>query len=182
MRLAATVICVAALTGASLPAGAVEPVRAIPDIDIARYLGTWHEIARLPLFFERNCARDITATYTANPDGTLGVHNACVKADGGTKSADGVARRPDPSGAPAELEVRFAPSWLGFLPFVWGDYWVIALDPDYRWAMVGEPARDHLWILAREPGLDRAVFENLKARAAAMGYDLAPLIVSGTLR
>ncbi|HEX7112804.1 MAG TPA: lipocalin family protein [Mizugakiibacter sp.] len=172
----------AALFAAVAPARAAAPVRAIPDIDIARYLGTWHEIARLPLYFERNCARDITATYTANPDGTLGVHNACVKADGSTKSADGVARRPDPSGAPAELEVRFAPSWLGFLPFVWGDYWVIALDRDYRWAMVGEPSRDYLWILAREPGLDRATFEDLKARATAMGYDLAPLIVSGTVR
>lgn len=161
----------------SAPALAIAkpPLQAVPELDLARYAGTWHEIARLPMYFERKCARDITATYTPREDGTITVRNACVKADGVNMVSEGVARK---TGAdPAKLEVRFAPGWLSALPFVWADYWVIAVDPDYRWAIVGEPGREYLWILSREPTLDAKTFEDLKGRARMMGYDLAELIV-----
>lgn len=161
----------------SAPALAIAkpPLQAVPELDLARYAGTWHEIARLPMYFERKCARDITATYTAREDGTITVRNACVKADGVNMVSEGVARK---TGAdPAKLEVRFAPGWLSALPFVWADYWVIAVDTDYRWAIVGEPGREYLWILSREPALDAKTFEDLKGRARMMGYDLAELIV-----
>lgn len=161
----------------SAPALAIAkpPLQAVPELDLARYAGTWHEIARLPMYFERKCARDITATYTPREDGTITVRNACVKADGVNMVSEGVARK---TGAdPAKLEVRFAPGWLSALPFVWADYWVIAVDTDYRWAIVGEPGREYLWILSREPVLDAKTFEDLKGRARMMGYDLAELIV-----
>jgi apolipoprotein D and lipocalin family protein len=89
-----------------------------------------------------------------------------------------VARRPEPF-AQGKLEVRFAPKWLSWLPLVWADYWVVALGDDYRWAMVGQPGRKYLWILSRQPSLDRKTFDALKTRAVAMGYDLSGLIVSG---
>ena len=152
----------------SAPALAIAkpPLQAVPELDLARYAGTWHEIARLPMYFERKCARDITATYTPRKDGTITVRNACVKADGVNMVSEGVARK---TGAdPAKLEVRFAPGWLSALPFVWADY---------RWAIVGEPGREYLWILSREPALDAKTFEDLKGRARMMGYDLAELIV-----
>lgn len=79
---------------------------------------------------------------------------------------------------PAKWEVRFAPGWLSFLPGVWADHWVIAVDADYQWAIVGEPDREHLWILSRQPTLDKKTFEAFKARARALEYDLAELIVS----
>jgi apolipoprotein D and lipocalin family protein len=153
-------------------------VEAVARLDLERYAGLWHEIARLPMSFQRRCDGETTATYRLNPDRTVAVHNACRTASGETISADGVARQPQPTDEPAKLKVRFAPAWLGWLPSVWADYWVIALDADYRWAMVGEPRRKYLWILAREPQMERALFEELKTRARRMGYDLAPLIVS----
>lgn len=76
------------------------------------------------------------------------------------------------------LEVRFAPAWLSWLPMVWGDYWVIALDPDYQWAMVGAPDADYLWILSRTPRLDEGIRERLLARAAAMGYPVEEVVDS----
>jgi apolipoprotein D and lipocalin family protein len=154
------------------------PVTPVADLDLERYAGTWHEIARLPMWFQRKCASDVTAHYTPRADGTVAVHNACVTAEGKTIASDGVARRPDAYGR-AKLEVRFAPAWLSWVPLVWADYWVIALDDDYRWAMIGQPGRKYLWILSREPSLDRKTFDALKQQATAMGYDLAPLIVSG---
>jgi apolipoprotein D and lipocalin family protein len=159
---------------------ATEPVAPVSHLDLERYAGTWHEIARLPMYFQRKCTGPVTATYALRADGTVAVHNECVIADGGTISSDGVARRPEPF-SQGKLEVRFAPKWLSWLPMVWADYWVIALDDDYRWAMVGQPGRKYLWILSRTPRIDGETFSLLKERAVAMGYDLAPLLVSGDL-
>ena len=165
----------AALALAILPAAAADAPTPVRELDIARYAGTWHEVARLPNRFEARCARDVTATYAVKDNGRLSVTNACRQTDGSMQSVTGEARR---AGVlPSQLEVRFAPAWLSFLPFVWADYWVIALDPDYRWAVVGGPDRDYLWFLARDPVVDEATMATMKERARAMGYDLAPLVL-----
>ncbi|MBP6626130.1 MAG: lipocalin family protein [Arenimonas sp.] len=158
------------------PALAQPPLQAVPELDLARYAGNWHEIARLPMYFQRNCASNTTATYTPREDGKLSVRNACLKADGSRMVSEGVARLAGTG--PGKLEVRFAPDWLSALSFVWADYWVIALDADYRWAIVGEPGREYLWILSREPAMDAETLDGLKARARMLGYDLAELIVA----
>jgi apolipoprotein D and lipocalin family protein len=160
----------------AFPARAAAPLPVVPQVDLDRYAGQWHEIARYPNFFERMCARDVTANYTRNADGTIKVVNACRKEDGSTQSAEGLARVV----APAKLEVRFAPAWLGFLPFVWGDYWVIELAPDYSYAVVGEPSREYLWILARDPRMDDATYSRITKGLAAFGYDPAKLVRNPT--
>lgn len=163
----------------ALPAAAAE-VTSVETLDITRYAGQWHEIARLPMFFQRNCVADVTAQYTLRDDRLVGVRNSCRNEDGETDVVDGVARRDaDHAG---RLEVRFAPDWLSWLPLTWADYWVIALDPDYQWAIVGEPGREYLWILSRTPDMPKAQLDELKAKAVAMGYQLDTLIVSAPLR
>jgi apolipoprotein D and lipocalin family protein len=167
---AAFLLAAAAAFGAG-PARAAAPLPVVPAVDLARYAGTWHEIARYPNFFERMCARDVTANYRPNADGTIAVVNACRTEDGTMQSVEGQARVI----APAKLEVRFAPAWLGWLPLVWGDYWVIDLAPDYSYAVVGEPSREYLWILAREPRLDDATYDKIAAGLRAFGYDAGRL-------
>ncbi|CAM4244251.1 hypothetical protein CR156_12355 [Stenotrophomonas lactitubi] len=162
------------------PALAAEPVRAVSELNIDRYAGQWHEIAHLPVSFQKQCVGEITANYGLRRDGRISVTNACRKADGERVVAEGVAR--PVAGQPGQLQVRFVPDWLSWVPLVWADYWVIALDPDYQWAMVGEPGHKYLWILARLPEMDRALFDRLKAKAEAMGYDLAPLRMMAPLR
>mgnify|MGYP003575868144 CR=1 FL=1 len=173
------------LTGLALalptrPAVAATPVASVTELDLSRYAGQWYEIAHLPVSFQRQCVADITATYALRADGTISVHNACRTRDGDRAVADGVARTVE--GHPGRLEVRFAPGWLSWVPMVWADYWVIALDPDYQWVLVGDPDREYLWILSREPSMDATLFARLKARAEAMGYDLSPLVVAAPLR
>ena len=146
------------------------PLSTVPSVDLAHYAGQWYEIARYPNRFQSHCAGDVTATYARQPDGTIGVANACRRADGSRDVAQGTARVVDES-TNARLEVRFAPAWLGWLPFVWGDYWVLYLSPDYRVAIVGEPSREYLWILARTPTLADAEYEALMPRVRAAGYD-----------
>ncbi|GAA0901164.1 lipocalin family protein [Rothia nasimurium] len=152
------------------------PVTAVAHLDLERYAGTWHEIARLPMYFQRKCTGAVTATYTPRPDETVAVENRCDSSEG-PLVAQGVARRPEPFSR-GKLEVSFAPRWLRWLPMVWADYWVLALDEDYQWAMVGQPGRKYLWILSRTPTLSPEVFESLKEKALAMGYNLGTLIVA----
>jgi apolipoprotein D and lipocalin family protein len=132
----------------------------------------------LPHSFSRRCDGEVTVSYRPKADGTLVVHRDVRTTDGRRLSAYGVAAQPQRADEPAKLKLRFAPNWLGWLPWVWTDYWVIALDDGYRWAMIGEPRRRALRILAREPAMPRDVFDTLKARARRMGYDLAPLVVN----
>ena len=169
-------------TAGLLPTAAaqvVQPVTAVESLDLTRYAGHWHEIAHLPVSFQRRCAGDITAQYTLRSDGSIGVRNACRTHDGELASVEGMARQID--GHPARLQVRFAPSWLGWLPIVWADYWVLDVDPDYQWALVGEPDRRYLWILSRTPSMDAALLARLKQRAEEMGYDLSALIIAAPL-
>lgn len=168
-----------ALLIATAPLHAAQPVTSVPQLDVSRYAGQWYEIAHLPMHYQKDCINDITANYALKPNGEVTVRNTC-RTKKGTDVAEGVARAVP--GHPARLEVSFAPSWLSWVPFVWADYWVIALDPQYQWAVVGEPDRDYLWILSRSPTMERARFEDLKARAHAMGYDLSSLIVAAPLQ
>lgn len=177
MRLVSLLIA-AGLSAPAVGADTLPPTRPnepVAAVDLARYAGTWYEQAHLPMFFQRKCVGDTTARYSVNDDGTVAVVNRCRTKDGSFDEARGVARVVD--GRTSTLEVRFAPQWLSWLPMVWGDYWVIALDEsDYRWAMVGAPGRDYLWILSRSPQLDPAVRSRLIEQARAMGYPVEKLI------
>lgn len=151
------------------------PLSVVPAIDYRRYEGTWYEIARFPNRFQKKCASDVVATYTLRDDGRLTVQNRCRLADGRTEEATGVAR-PVTGRPPSVLEVRFAPAFLSFLPAVWGDYQILALGADYEYALIGEPAREYLWVLSRSATLDASRYEALVAEAKAQGFDVSRLV------
>lgn len=165
--------------GLAATARAALPNEPVERIELERYLGTWHEVARLPNRYQDDCVTGTTATYFRDEDGEIVVRNACTTAEGERMSVDGVAR--EVVSGSGHLQVRFAPRWLAWLP-VWAEYWVLDLDPDYRWAVVGGPTRKFLWVLARDPQLEPEVFEGIKARAAARGYAVERLWVADTLR
>lgn len=153
-----------------------EPLRVVPSVDLPRYAGLWYEVARLPNRFEEKCAGDVTAEYTLQDTNRLKVVNRCRKKDGKITEAVGEARPADKDGPNSRLEVRFAPSFLSFLPMVWGDYQIIELAPDYTHAVVGSPDRKYLWVLARSPRLDEATYLRLLEAARAQGFDVSRMI------
>lgn len=157
-------------------ANAAQNLEVVPSVDLARYVGKWYEIARLPNRFESKCAGEVTATYVRLADGQLNVVNECRLTDGRANQAEGKARLAGKGETNSKLEVRFAPAWLGWLPAVWGDYWIIDLAPDYSYAVVGTPDRKYFWILARSPQIDEVVYERLVERARAKGFDVSRLI------
>ncbi len=151
--------------------GDYPPLAVVDSVDVQRYLGTWYEIARLPNSFQKDCACS-TAEYSVIDESTLRVVNRCTERgpDGGTDSATGKAFIVEGSNN-AKLRVQF------FWPFR-GDYWIIELDEQYRWAVVGEPSRKYLWILARASRMDDATYSMLLERIRAKGFDTSRLIRS----
>ena len=144
---------------------------AIDSLDVQRYLGTWHEIARYPNWFQRKCVGQVTADYALDSDGSLKVLNRCRQANDEFDEAKGTALQQGGTTS-ARLKVSFAPAWLSFIPFLWGDYWVIDIDADYQLAVVSEPGRDYLWVLSKTPRVDPARYQALLERLAAKGFDI----------
>ena len=177
MRLPVAALLLLLLCSCAHVASRTPPVDTVPNVDLQRYAGTWYEQAHLPLFFQRNCVANTTARYGLRADGRIDVVNACDDARGNRIESSGVARPVD--GSNARLEVRFAPAFLSFLPLVWGDYWIVALDPDYQWSIVGTPNRRYLWILTRAPAIPQTELAALVARAEALGYDTLRLQRAG---
>lgn len=147
----------------------------VPALDLQRYAGTWHEQARLPNRFQRDCRRHVTAEYTPQADGSVQVLNRCLREDGSIDSALGSASVPDPQ-QPGLLSVTFMPKGLRWLPFTHADYRVVALDPDYRWSIVGGGDRAYLWLLTRTPDIEAGERAQLVERARALGYDTSRLV------
>jgi apolipoprotein D and lipocalin family protein len=140
----------------------------VSSVDLNRYAGTWYEIARYPTSFQKKCVGDVRATYTLRSDGKIGVLNQCLQANGKIETAKGRARIVDRT-TNAKLKVTF------FWPF-YGDYWILLLDPEYKYAVVGEPKRKYLWILSRSPEMDPAVYAGILERLKHMDYDPSKLM------
>lgn len=146
-----------------------KPLEVVPHLDLEKYLGTWYEIASIPYGPQKNCVA-VTATYSSRKDGGIEVVNRCRVGtlDGRHRSIRGKAWVVDPA-TNAKLKVSF------FWPFS-GDYWVIELDPEYRYAVVGHPSRDYLWVLSRSPRMEEAMYRKLLRKVERKGYDVNRLV------
>ncbi|MFN3303826.1 MAG: lipocalin family protein [Roseateles sp.] len=149
--------CAPALAAADTP-----PLPTVAQVDLARYAGAWYEIALLPNRFQRQCVADTQARYWLDGE-RVEVLNRCRRADGSVEDIQGHAKVVQGSGN-ARLRVTF------FWPF-YGDYWVLALDADYRHVLVGAPSRKYAWVLSRTPQLDEATLQALLDRAGELGFD-----------
>lgn len=154
-----------------------EPPATVKMVDLARYAGRWHEIARLPTRFQK-ANEAAVAEYGANADGTLSVRNVAIRPDGSRREIRGSAKVLN---APenTRLAVRFK-TWFGPLIPVpkQGNYWILHLDEEYQEALVGTPNRKYLWLLARTPTLPEPRYAALVARAAGLGFDTSRLLKS----
>ncbi|KJF44212.1 lipocalin [Draconibacterium sediminis] len=142
----------------------------VKELDLEKYLGTWYEIARYDHRFERGMV-GVTANYSLRSDGKIKVVNSGYQntLDGEYSEAIGKAKIPDPENEPAKLKVSFF--WIFY-----GDYYVLELDEDYQWAVIGSSSDKYLWILNRTPQMAPAVYNDLLKRIADRGYDTSALI------
>lgn len=159
---------------AQVHAAGVKPVE---KIDLDRYLGTWVEIASIPQFFQRKCVRDTSATYGAAENSLIKVENVCTRSDGARDRVEGRARRVEAE-HPAKLEVTFLDLFGEYRFWVSGGYWVIALDSNYQWAVVGHPSRRFGWVLARDARLSPIALAEIIGRIKSQGYDACEFVVT----
>ncbi|MED6146464.1 hypothetical protein PIB30_034576 [Stylosanthes scabra] len=147
----------------------------VKNLDIKRYMGRWYEIARFPSFFEKSDAVDTRATYTLNDNGTVNVLNENW-VDGKRNFIEGIAYKADPKSNEAKLKVKFyVPPSFPLFP-VTGDYWVLYIDQNYEYAVVGGPTKLFLWILSRKSHIDDATYKELVEKAKDEGYDVTKLL------
>jgi apolipoprotein D and lipocalin family protein len=140
----------------------------VKSIDVQRYMGTWYEIARFPHKFEKNLV-GVTATYSLNRDGSVKVVNSghFLTLGGKTQTAVGKAKF-----AGKEMNGHLK---VSFFLFFYADYFIMSLDEDYKWALIGSKSDKYLWILSRTPQMDRDIYDQLLEKARQMGYDLSQL-------
>lgn len=150
-------------------------VKAVSSVDLKRYAGKWFEIAGYPNKFQRDCVGNTTAEYALKDDNKVEVLNSCITKDGRIDKAKGEGKITD-TVSNAKLEVRFAPGFLSFLSAVRGDYWIIDLDSNYQYAAVGDPKREYLWILSRQPEMNDATYQNILRRVEVMGFNPGKLV------
>lgn len=148
--------------------GAVIDNRTVQTFDVARFMGKWYEIARYDHRFEEGMTR-VSATYTLLDDGRIEVLNSGYK-DGKYKEIKGKAKQPNPAD-PGKLKVSF---------FLWfySDYYVLILDPNYRYVVIGSSSDKYLWIMSRNPDLAEDVIRDLLDQLRERGYDTAKLVYS----
>jgi apolipoprotein D and lipocalin family protein len=153
-----------------------KPLETVRAVDLNRYAGVWYETARLPNRFQKQCTGSVKLEYVQKQNGRIGVTNQCDEANGKKTLVKGEARVQDKK-TNAKLEVRFAPKFLSFLPAVWGDYWVIALDAEnYQYALVGDESRKYLWFLSRTPQMNEETYTELLKIAVEKGFDTTKII------
>lgn len=138
----------------------------VKALDIERFMGRWYEIARYEHRFEKDMTH-VTATYTLQDDGKIEVLNEGTR-DGERKQVKGHAKQPD-ANDPGKLKVSF------FL-FFYSDYYILDLDPDYRYALIGSSTDKYLWIMSREKQLPQDVLDSLLAQLRRRGYDTDRLV------
>ncbi|AXA84262.1 hypothetical protein DCD74_05750 [Lysobacter oculi] len=151
-----------------------DEVITVEHVELPRYLGTWYEIARKPMWAEDREARDVTATYELKDNGRVRVLNSCLNDEGEVEQSEGEALPLDTTNA--KLSVSFMPKALRWVPFTQGDYWIMRLEPGYNIALVGTPNRKYLWLLARDAQLDESTVRDWLHYAAEDGFDISDII------
>ena len=141
----------------------------VNSVDLNKYIGTWYEIAKIPNSFQKKCARNTTATYILRSDGNIDVINKCIEADGSVDEATGIAKVTDKK-SNSKLEVSFVR--IFGISLFWGDYWIIGLDKDYRYAVVGTPSRKYGLILSRTPILAKNDLDEIYKILSQQGYNI----------
>ena len=179
-QLIAAIAALSAIAGATqtlAEAPAIPPLASVESLDVQRYMGKWYEISHYPNWFQKKCQGASRAEYALKDNGEVQVVNRCRLENGETNVASAVGRQ---VGGPdsARLKVSFAPAWLSFIPAVWGDYWVVDLDPEYSLVAVSEPKREYLWVLSRTPQVDAARYTALLARLEGLGFDVSKLVTT----
>lgn len=146
------------------------PLKSVEKIDLNKYMGIWYEIGRYPNKFQSESCDLVTAEYTLKNDGTVKVVNSCWQDSvGGKRLARAEGKAVVIKNEISKLKVTF------FWPFS-GNYWIIEIDENYTYAVVSEPKREYLWILSRNPIMEKNKINEINKKLNSNGFDSSKII------
>jgi len=144
------------------------PLETVDQVDLQRFMGDWYVIANIPTFVEKGAVNAVEK-YALNEDGTIAVTFTFNKEDISkprkTMNSKGFVV---PGTSNAQWQIQF------FWPLKF-PYYVIDLDPDYRFTVIGLPSRKHLWIMARDPYLSDDIYNLIIERVREQGFDISQI-------
>lgn len=143
------------------------PLQTVEKVNLNQYLGNWYEIARYEHFFEKDC-KNVVANYSMIDEDTIKVINRCTKIQTNEKK-EAVGRAYAIDDTNSKLKVSF------FRPF-YGDYWILILDKNYEYVVVGTPSREYLWILARNKFISEEIKNSILQKLPSLGFDTSKFI------
>jgi apolipoprotein D and lipocalin family protein len=165
MKILIVIVCLINAACVAIPEG----LHPVTGFEVRRYTGKWYEIARLDNWFEQGLDKITAEYYLSNDEGVSVTNSGFNVKEGKREYAYGRAYftgKPDVG----SLKVSF------FGPF-YGGYHIIELDKEnYNYALIAGSSLDYLWILARQPKLNRDIVQKLKAKAESLGFDTAKLV------
>lgn len=154
-----------------------EEIPTAPNLDLQKYLGKWYEVASIPQWFQKDCIANTTAEYSAVEDSPqIQVLNSCDTSSGDRKTAKGRAKVTDPTTS-SKLKVTFV-KIIGWIFAFGGNYWVLDIDPEYSYALIGDPSRKYAWVLSRTPSLPKETLDKIADKYKSLGYDTCLLLTS----
>lgn len=170
-RAASAVVLVVMVVAAARPVCAQPGTwpTAVEQLDLQALAGDWYEAASYGSWSHRRCLADTRFAWTVRDVRTLDVRSACTTATG-EETRSGRLRAPESH--VGRLAVRFAPAILTWLPAAWSDHWVIAVDTESNWVLVGDRRRERLSLLSRWASPDEASMARAIGIARAQGFDV----------
>lgn len=145
-----------------------QTMETVKSVDLQKYSGLWYDYAHLPARFLEGCD-EITAEYKIENTSYISVYNRCVKSSTGKLSSIKGKAFIEKGSNNAKLKVQF------FWPFK-AKYWILDIDDDYRYALVGGPSRSYLWVLSRTPEMDEKKYNELILKARNLGFPVERMI------
>lgn len=161
-RGALAILLLAVTSGCTEEGG--QPMDTVKEVDLQRFMGDWYVIANIPTFVEKG-AHNAVESYALNPDGTIATTFTFNK-DG----FDGPLKTHRPTGFIRDPETNA----LWWMQFVWpfkADFRIVWLEPDYSITVIARAKRDYVWIMAREPAITQAKYDEILAFLGELGYD-----------
>ncbi|EAL3067113.1 biotin transporter BioY [Campylobacter coli] len=145
-------------------------IELIGDVNLEKYMGTWLEMARKPVFFQKSCVQS-KAEYQLEYEGStpvVNIKNICVKKDGEVSQVQGKAKVK----SPRALSVKFS---IFMNLFNKTNYEILFIDTNYEVAVVGSPDKEYLWILSRKI-IDKKEIDKLLDIAKQKGFDISDIV------
>lgn len=135
-------------------------------VDIEKFMGVWYVHGYTPTAIDKN-AWNGTETYEQLPNGKIQTTYEFRKG-----SAEGKLKTYHPVGTIVNTETNA--EWrMRFFGIINAAYYILYVDPDHTFTVIGHPNKKFAWIMSREPEIKEDRYSELRRELKEREYDLS---------